>query len=271
MLNEQDPTGWSAAEVRRRCRSGTWRGPTSGLAVGHCQANVLIIPAAAADEFERFCRANPGPCPLIERLAPGDPVPRRSAPGADLRTDLPRYRRHDASGWRECFDLTGDWPNDAVGFLLGCSFTAEEALLGAGIPVRHLEEGRNVPMYRTDRDTVAAGPFGGPLVVSMRPVDRGRVAEAVELTAPYRAAHGAPVQWGDPARLGIADLSRPEWGDPVTVRSGEVPVFWACGVTSQVAVARALASGAVPWAISHAPGHMFVTDLPSSSAKLPPG
>lgn len=254
------------AEVRASIRAGDWTGPTSGLASGFCQANLLVLPLAVADQFERFCRLNPGPCPLIERLPPGDPAPARSAPGADLRTDLPRYRRHGPGGFEEALDLTAWWRDDAVAFLLGCSFTFEEALVRAGLPLRHQEEGRNVSMYRTSRPTAPAGPFEGPLVVSMRPIPEGRVAEAATVSAPYLSAHGAPVHHGDPAGLGIGDLGRPEWGDPVTIRAGEVPVFWACGVTSQVAVERALGSGAVPWAISHAPGHMFITDLPTSTA-----
>jgi uncharacterized protein YcsI (UPF0317 family) len=268
MTASSDRARLSASEARRLFRTGGYRGPTSGFAAGFCQANLLVLPAAAADEFERYCRLNPAPCPLIERLAPGDPVPRRAAPAADLRVDLPRYRRFDRAGWRDCLDLTGDWPNDAVAFLLGCSFTAEEALVRAGVPLRHVEEGRNVSMYRTTRATLPAGPFAGPLVVSMRPVPAERVPEVFALTEPYRAAHGAPVHHGDPAVLGVGDLSRPEWGDPVSVRPGEVPVFWACGVTSQVAVVGALASGAIPWAISHVPGHMFITDLPSSAARI---
>ena len=254
-------------QIRAAIRGGEWTGPTTGLAAGYCQANLLVLPAAVADDFEHFCALNPGPCPLIERLAPGASAPARSAPRADLRTDLPRYRRHGAGRFEESTDATGWWRDDAVAFLMGCSFTFEEALVGAGLPLRHQDEGRNVSMYRTGRPTAAAGPFQGPLVVSMRPFPEARVAEVVDLTAPYRSAHGAPVHCGDAADLGIADLARPEWGDPVTIRAGEVPVFWACGVTSQVAVERALETGACSWALSHAPGHMFITDLPVSTAR----
>lgn len=269
-MDGEERSRWSPAEARDRIRSGGFRGPTSGLATGACQANLLVLPAAAADDFEAYCRANPAPCPLIERLAPGDPTPRGSAPAADLRTDLPAYRRYDRSGMTPLTDLWGGWPADAVSFLLGCSFTAEAGLLAAGIPVRHLQLGRNVAMYRTSVATTAAGPFAGPLVVSMRPIPAGRVADAIAATAPFRAAHGAPVHTGDPAALGIADLSRPDYGDPVPVEPGEVPVFWACGVTSQAAVLGALASGAIGWAISHEPGHMFITDLPLAAARAAP-
>ena len=251
--------------IRARIRSGQWVGPTSGLAAGSCQANLLVLPAAVADDFERYCRLNPGPCPLIERLAAGGTEP-ISAPGADLRTDLPRYRRQMVDSMEESTDARTWWRPDAVAFLLGCSFTFEEALVRAGLPLRHQEEGRNVSMYRTDRLTEPAGPFQGPLVVSMRPFPAEQVSTVAALTAPWVGAHGAPVHAGDPAGLGIADLARAEWGDPVTIRPGEVPVFWACGVTSQVAVEGAIRAGSCEWAISHAPGHMFITDLPAESA-----
>ena len=252
--------------IRALIRAGEWTGPTTGLAPGYCQANLLVLPEAVADDFERFCQANPGPCPLMERLAPGNPTPVHSAPDADLRTDLPRYRRYDRIGFVEATDMTAWWRDDAVAFLMGCSFTFEEALIRAGLRLRHQEEGRNVSMYRTTRLTTPAGPFEGPLVVSMRPFPASEVAKVVALTAPFQLAHGAPVHCGDPAELGISDLARPEWGDAVTVRPGEVPVFWACGVTSQVAVEEALRTGACSWAVSHAPGHMFITDLPTGTA-----
>jgi uncharacterized protein YcsI (UPF0317 family) len=259
------------ARLRARFRSRELTGPTSGLAPGYCQANLLVIPAGVADAFEEFCRLNPAPCPLIERLATGDPIPRTSAPAADIRTDLPRYRRYLPHGAEEALDISPWWRDTAVGFLLGCSFTFEEALSRAGLPLRHQEEGRNVPMYRTNRPAVAAGPFAGPLVVSMRPMPRARIAEVTALSAPFRSAHGAPVHHGDPGVLGIRDIGRPDWGDPVTIGEDEVPVFWACGVTSQAAVQAALAAGAIAWAVSHAPGHMFITDLPLGAAFTAPG
>jgi uncharacterized protein YcsI (UPF0317 family) len=251
-------------------REGALTGPTAGIADGFVQANLIVVPERAADDFEEVCARNPGPCPLLERLAPGDPEPRRTAPGADLRFDLPRYCCYGPSGVEEYSDLGGRWRPDAVAFLLGCSFTFEQALTRAGLVPRHVEEGRNVPMYRTNRTTAPAGPFEGPLVVSMRPVPVGRIDEAIALTAPFGSAHGAPVHHGDPEALGIGDLGRPDWGEAVSQRPGEVPVFWACGVTSQVAVQQALARGAIPWAIGHAPGHMFITDLPAAEALRPP-
>jgi uncharacterized protein YcsI (UPF0317 family) len=255
-------------EARALFRAGRMSGPTAGFSAGYAQANVVILPAAAADWFEAFCRANPRPCPLLERTPVGDPEPKRSAPGADLRTDLPRYRIY-AKGRppAESTDVLGAWRDDAVGFLLGCSFSFEAALTDAGLRPRYVEEGRNVPMYRTDRATVPAGPFGGPLVVSMRPVLESRIDEAIRITAAFPDSHGAPVHVGDPAALGIADLARPDYGDASTVRPGEVPLFWACGVTSQIAVLAALESGAIDWAMSHAPGHMLITDRPAGGSR----
>jgi uncharacterized protein YcsI (UPF0317 family) len=191
------------------------------------------------------------------------------AQGADLRRDLPRYRCYRADGTiTEQADIESEWRADAVAFLLGCSFTFEAALAAVGLPPRHWEHGGNVPMYRTVVPTTGAGPFRGPLVVSMRPIPRDRVAEVARITASYPLAHGAPVHHGDPEVLGIGDLRRPEWGHPVEVRRGEVPVFWACGVTSQVAIVAALAAGAIPWAITHTPGHMFITDQPEPGSTL---
>lgn len=258
---DASPIPATPREVREACRRGLWRAPTAGLAPGYLQANLVVLPLSLAFDFMRFCQRNPGPCPLIEVLDPGDPEPRLSAPGADVRTDLPRYRVYrDGALTGEADHILDLWRDDAVAFLLGCSFSFDAALAAAGIPVRHVELGVNVPMYRTRVECVPAGPFRGPLVVSMRPVPAGLVPRAVEVTARLPHAHGAPVHVGAPEALGIADLGRPDWGAPVPVLPGEVPVFWACGVTPQAA---ALASG-VPLMIAHAPGHMFVTDLPAA-------
>jgi len=168
---------------------------------------------------------------------------------------------------REMTDITNVWRDDAVGFLLRCSFGFEAALARVGLVPRHQEEQKNVPMYRTTRVTTPVDPFAAPLVVSMRPVPGGRVEEAYSVTAPFTAAHGAPVHHGDPTALGVGDLARPDWGDAVSIRGDEVPVFWACGVTSQLAVLEALGRGAIAWAITHAPGHMFITDLQAEARK----
>lgn len=244
--------------VRREIRHNRWTGPTAGLAPGYAQANLIVLPRAWAYDFFLFAQRNPKPCPVLEVTDPGSPEPRFTAPGADLRTDLPKYRvwRHGELEL-ESFEIASLWRDDLVAFLLGCSFTFESALLAAGVPVRHLEEGCNVPMYVTSIECVPAGPFRGPLVVTMRPIPHALVPRAVLVTARYPAVHGAPVHIGDPAAIGIADLSRPDFGDPVTVRAGEAPVFWACGVTSQTVARRAQPE----LMITHAPGHMFVTDL----------
>lgn len=245
-------------DVREACRSGQLTGQTSGLAAGYAQANLVIVPVEFADEFRAFCAANPRPCPLLEETPAGDWCPRRMAPNADLRTDLPRYRMwNDGVLVSEPTDIRGVWRDDLVSFLIGCSFTFEAAMLDAGLPVRHIEQGCNVPMYRTGIACRSAGRFAGPLVVSMRPLTPAQAEEAIRITARYSAVHGAPVQVGDPRSLGIQDLSRPDFGDPVEIRDGEVPVFWACGVTPQCALMQAR----LPLAITHAPGCMFVTDL----------
>ncbi len=248
----------SGAEVRAAIRAGQWTGPTAGLARGYVQANLVMLPEADAADFAEFCRLNDRPCPLLEQTAAGDPVPRHAAPGADLRTDVPRYRvfRHGELQSDEPTEVTQLWRDDLVGFLLGCSFTFENALVSAGLPVRHLEERRNVPMFRTSRVCQPVGRFAGNLVVSMRPFPREHVERAIAVTARFPRMHGAPIHVGDPAALGIGDLSRPDFGDAVTVRPGEVPVFWACGVTPQLVLLEARPE----IAITHSPGCMFVTD-----------
>ncbi len=253
------------AALRARCRSGGFDGPTSGLSAGFVQANMVILPADWADDFHRFCKLNPDPCPVLEVLAPGETEPRRIAPGADVRTDLPRYRVFGDGVLRdEPTDIADLWQGDLVTFLLGCSFIAEAALMEAGLLLPHLNETGFVPMYRTTRQCGPAGRFKGPLVVSMRPFMPPDAVRAAEITAHYPMAHGRPVQTGDPAALGIVDLSRPEYGQPVTVADGQVPVFWACGVTPQEAIANARP----PLAITHAPGHMFVADITSASTQV---
>lgn len=260
----------AAAQLRDEIRAGRHTGPTAGLAPGFVQANVVILPADYADEFEEFCRLNAQACPLIERTATGDNEPRRSSPGADLRSDVPRYRlfhggvpdKVDDGG--EPTDISRWWRDDLVGFLLGCSFTFEAALVAAGLPVRHIDEGRNVPMYRTNVACRSAGRFSGPLVVSMRPYPPGDVDRVSEVTSQYPTMHGAPVHVGNPAALGIDDIARPDFGDRVTFRPGEVPVFWACGVTPQLALAAARPE----MAITHSPGCMFITDLTDAEVSV---
>ena len=245
-------------ELRAACRSGAYDGPTSGHARGFVQANMVILPAADAVDFTEFCRRNPKPCPVLEILGPGDPEPKSSAPGADIRSDLSRYRLfRDGEPAGEATDVSDLWRDDLVTFLLGCSFTAEEALMAAGLEPRHIAETGIVPMYRTTRAAAPAGRFRGPVVVSMRPYAPADARRAAEITERYPMAHGGPLQIGDPDALGIADINAPEYGAPVTILDGELPVFWACGVTPQAALANARPE----IAITHAPGYMFVSDL----------
>ncbi|HUY91106.1 MAG TPA: putative hydro-lyase [Pirellulales bacterium] len=249
----------SAAELRRAIREGRYSGPTAGLAPGYVQTNVVILPAADATDFAEFCRLNGRACPLVAQTSPGETEPADAAPGADLRSDVPRYRvfRQGAPEAAEPTDIRDLWRDDFVGFLLGCSFTFERALIEAGLGVRHIDEGRNVPMYRTSIACRAAGRFAGPLVVSMRPYRPEQIDRVREISGRYPTMHGAPIHVGDPQALGIEDLSRPEFGEAVTIEPGEIPAFWACGVTPQLALAAARPE----LAITHSPGCMFVTDL----------
>lgn len=251
------------SEFRARFRAGL-RVPTAGWAPGFAQANLVVLPQGVASEYLQFTRRNPRPCPLLDATRPGSPRT-RLAPGADLRTDLPAYQVWEHGQCvAEPDDITRYWRDDLVAFLIGCSFTFERALLASGVPLRHLEQDTNVPMYITSRKCQPAGRIAGPLVVSMRPVPPAKVDTTATVTARYPAAHGAPVHAGDPAALGIADLSRPDFGDPVALSAGDVPVFWACGVTSQVALQRAQ----LPFVITHLPGHMLITDTPDSELVL---
>jgi uncharacterized protein YcsI (UPF0317 family) len=249
-------------EVRQAIRAGRHRGHTAGVAGGYVQGNVCILPREYAEDFRAFCERNPKPCPLLALSAPGDP--RLPALGADLdiRTDVPRYRIfRDGRLEGEVSDLRDLWREDLVTFVLGCSFSFEEALMKAGLTLRYVEQGRNVPMYRTDVDTVPAGRFRGKLVVSMRPFRPADAIRAIEITSRYPRVHGSPVHLGDPRMIGIEDLQKPWAGDPTEVRNDELPVFWACGITPQSVVLEARPS----LCITHAPGHMLVTDLENAS------
>lgn len=257
MIIEKECT--SAAALRQAVRAGRHRGPTAGLAPGFVQTNVVILPSSAGEEFAEFCRLNSRACPLIERTAPGDPEPKHAAPGADLRTDVPCYRifRGGVPEAAEPSEIRDLWRDDFEAFLLGCSFTFESALAAAGLPVRHVELGSNVPMYCTKIECRPAGRFAGPLVVSMRPFRPEQVERVREISGRYPTMHGEPLQVGDPSALGIHHLGRPDFGDAVPIEAGEVPVFWACGVTPQLA----LTAARLELAITHSPGCMFVTDL----------
>jgi uncharacterized protein YcsI (UPF0317 family) len=222
------------------------------------QGNLAILPRDWADDFLRFCQANPKPCPVLGVTEAGSPHLPVLGRDLDLRTDLPRYRVwRDGELVDEPREVSSVWRDDLVSFVLGCSLSFEGALIEADVPVRHIERGSNVPMYRTSIPTQRAGRFHGPLVVSMRPFLPADAIRAIQITALLPAVHGAPVHIGFPEAIGISDLGCPDYGDPVPVEAEELPVFWACGVTPQAAIAAARP----PFAITHAPGCMLVTDL----------
>lgn len=247
-----------AAHVRSVIRQGHWTSQTSGLANGHVQGNVVILPAAEAGDFLRYCQRNPKPCPVLAVSEPGQAELPALGADIDICTDLPRYRV-----WRhgelvdEPTDISALWRKDMVTFVLGCSFSFEQALQEAGLRIRHIDQGSNVPMYRTNTATEPAGPFHGPMVVTMRPFKAADAIRAVQITSRFPDVHGAPVHIGDPAQIGIADLGKPDYGDAVEVLPDEIPVFWACGVTPQAAIMQARPE----FCITHAPGAMLITDL----------
>lgn len=253
----KDITAMTPSELRHSIRKNDWTKPTAGLAPGFAQANLAIMKKELAFDFLLFCQRNPKPCPLLDVTEIGSPVPRLVAPDADIRTDIPKYRvyRHGELT-DEATDIAKYWEDDMVAFLIGCSFTFEYPLMNNGIPVRHIEENCNVAMYKTNIPCVPAGRFAGPVVVSMRPMPEKDVVRAVQVTSRFPAVHGAPLHIGNPASIGIADVHKPDFGDAVTIKPGEVPVFWACGVTPQ-AVAMQVKPDIF---ITHAPGHMFITD-----------
>jgi uncharacterized protein YcsI (UPF0317 family) len=247
--------------LRQKIRSGAHTGMTSGYAPGHVQCNIVILPAEQANDFLRFCQLNPKPCPLVAAAnEPGD----YSLPllgDIDIRSDVPSYRVfRDGIVAQECPDIADLWRDDLVTFALGCSFSFEEALLADGLEVRNVTEEVNVPMFRTNIDCTPAGPFAGKMVVSMRPFVARDAIRAVQICTRFPSVHGAPIHLGDPTLIGIEDIRRPDYGDAVSLAEGELPVFWACGVTPQVALEAAKPA----FAITHSPGCMLVTDLRNS-------
>ncbi|CAN7362869.1 MULTISPECIES: putative hydro-lyase [Pseudarthrobacter] len=252
------------AEAREAFRAGLVE-PTSGWSRGYAQANVLSIPREHAFDLLLFAQRNPKPCPILGILEPGHTTGPLLA-GGDIRTDVPKYTVYkNGEKVDEPTDITGYWQDDLVTFLIGCSFTFEAALQDGGVRIAHIDQGVNVPMYRTNRACDPAGSMSGPMVVSMRPVPASQVADAVRITSRYPAVHGAPVHVGNPEELGIADLGRPDFGDAVKIPAGHIPVFWACGVTPQAAVMQSRP----PLAIGHAPGHMLITDARDSDYLVP--
>jgi len=250
------------ADVRAAIRDGRYAAHTAGLGAGYLQTNLAIMPEPFALDFMRFCQRNPKPCPLTGVSDTGNPVLHTMGAQIDIRTDVPAYNIYrDGTLAAEVTNITDLWRDDLVTFALGCSFTFENALQQAGFDLWHIDNDKTVPMYRSGLETVPAGPFSGKMVVSMRAVPEARVAEVAEISRRFPLAHGAPVWWGDPAGIGIGDLSQPDWGDAAPVGKGEVPVFWACGVTPQVAIEAAK----LPLCITHKPGHMLITDVPEDA------
>ncbi|MFT5218360.1 MAG: hypothetical protein ACI87H_000494 [Gammaproteobacteria bacterium] len=252
----------SPVELRHKIRSGEFKSNTSGYSRGFVQGNLCILPADWANEFLQFCQANPKPCPLIGMAAsPGDHHIAKLGADLDIRSDIPSYRIFENGKLvNEVNDVRDIWRDDLVSFVLGCSFSFEEALIDDGLEIRNVTEGVNVPMYRTGIDCATAGRFSSKMVVSMRPMKPANAIRAIQICTRFPAVHGAPIHFGDPTQIGIRDINKPEFGDAVSINDGEVPVFWACGVTPQVAVEMAKP----PFCITHSPGCMLVTDLPNS-------
>jgi uncharacterized protein YcsI (UPF0317 family) len=261
MASERPSAALAPEDLRMLIRAGRYTGATSGLAPGYVQGNLVILPRAVAQDFLAFAHQNPKPCPVIGMSEPGSPrVPLLGAT-IDLRTDLPRYRVwRDGELAAEVPDITSFWRDDLVAFVIGCSFSFEEALIEDGIPLRHVQCGANVAMYRTNIPCQPAGVFAGPMVVSMRPLKPADAIRAIQITSRFPAVHGAPVHIGNPDLIGIRDLAQPDYGDPVEVKPDEIPVFWACGVTPQAVIAAAKPA----FAITHAPGSMLITDKRNS-------
>ena len=256
----KDYSQTSPQEIWKLIRSGEIDYPTAGMCAGYAQANLVILPKQYAEDFKEFARKNPKPCPILE-VVEGMPDIHDMGEGSSIVTDIPKYFIYrDGVKTEEVTDVSEYWKEDSVAFLIGCSFSFEEALLREGIDVRHISMGCNVPMYKSNIPCEPAGVFEGPTVVSMRPMTPEDAKKAWEITERYPNVHGCPVHMGDPADIGIKDITKPDYGDPVEIREGEIPVFWACGVTPQAAVEHAKP----PIVITHAPGHMFITDILNS-------
>lgn len=260
----EDWSQYGPAQMRRAIRQGKYQGPTAGLCMGFAQCNLIALPKSLAYDFLLFAQRNSRACPVLEVSDAGSRRLEWLAQDLDLARDFPRYRLYENG------ELTGEytdaealWRPDLVSFLIGCSFSFEGALLEAGLPVRHIEQGRNVPMYRTNLPCQPAGVFHGNMVVSMRPMTPAQAIRAANVTAAMPRVHGAPIHWGDPATIGIQEIDRPDYGDAVDQKPGEIPVFWPCGVTPQNVVTQAKP----PFAITHSPGHMLITDIPNSELK----
>jgi uncharacterized protein YcsI (UPF0317 family) len=257
-VSHSDLKATSAEQVRAAIRSGAYDGHTAGLAAGKLQCNLAILPERYALDFLRFCQRNPKPCPIVGIGDSGVPYLPTLGNDIDIRSDVSKYRVfRDGTFSDEVTDIADIWSDDLVTVALGCSFTFENALLRNGIPVRHIESGLNVPMFRTNIELTPAGQFSGQMVVTMRPIPAAQVEQAREISSRFPQAHGTPIAVGDPAQIGISDLGQPDWGDSVEIKTGEVPVYWACGVTPQ----NVLLDAKLPICITHSPGHMLISDV----------
>ena len=255
----------SPSELRQQIRSGAHTGNTSGYCAGYVQCNMVILPSDWADDFLKFCEANPKPCPLIGVVKAGEFSIPKVGTDIDIRTDIPCYRVFEnCQIISEVNDISGLWRDDLVVFLLGCSFSFEEALIADGLDVRNINEGKNVPMYRTNIECTPAGPFDGQMVVSMRPFAPEEALRATEISGRFPSVHGEPIHYANPEDIGIADINQPDYGDAVTINDGEHPLFWACGVTPQVALENAKP----PFCITHSPGSMLVTDMKNADLQV---
>lgn len=255
--------------LRQQIRRGELQQNTSGLAPGYVQCNLVILPKQFADDFREFCELNSQSCPLIGSSEfPGDFCLKMLGEDINIRTDIPAYQVFkDGAFSAEVTDITDIWEDDFVAFLLGCSFSFEEALIAAGLEIRNITESKNVPMYKTNIDTQGVGQFTGKMVVSMRPLNPTDANKAIEICNQYPKVHGAPVHLGNPSAIGIDDITQPDFGEAVTINAGEEPVFWACGVTPQLAIANAKPT----ICITHSPGHMLITDILNSSLRSASG
>ena len=260
-----DDPSMSPIAARRLIRAGLHTSHTAGMALGRLQGNLAILPKDLALEFAIFCHRNPKPCPVVAMTAPGDPMLPDMGEDVDIRTDAPSYNVYRNGELAETVtDIRALWKDDYVGFVLGCSFSFEDALLKAGIGLRHIETGATVPMFATNIPCRPVGAFSGNTVCSMRPMTPANALKAVEITSRFKAAHGAPLHFGDPAAIGIKDVMAPDWGDPVEIREGEIPVFWACGVTPQLVLQNARP----PICITHTPGAMLIGDGLSDAVSM---
>lgn len=263
MALREDLRSASPKDIRNAIRNQSFTGDTAGLGGGYLQGNLAILPAEYATDFLRFCQRNPKPCPLVGVSETGDPILATLGDDVDIRTDVPQYKIFENGTLiKQVTDITDLWRDDFVTFVLGCSFSFEDALMAEGIAIRHIDQNKTVPMYRTNIQTVKAGPFSGEIVVSMRSLSVENAIRAIEITSRFPQAHGTPIHFGEPRTIGINDITKPEFGDPTEIKKGEVPVFWACGVTPQVAIQNAKPS----ICITHAPGHMLITDIRGADA-----